>query len=113
MQVRMEQESRWDSTGSLVLGRSLVFLKKNQEDKQIQAPSSSARHSGSSPWSSPGGKMVSFPLSLAICVFWGKDVQSENEATNKVESVLGTKGIKESWSFACTTLLGRRMHNSM
>ena len=38
MQVRMEQERRWASTGSLVLGRSLVFLKKNQEDKQIQAP---------------------------------------------------------------------------
>ena len=56
--------------------------------------------------------MVSSPLSFGICVFWGKDVQSRNEATDKVESVLGTKGIKESWSFACTTLLGRRLHNS-
>ena len=69
MQVRMEQESRWDSTGSLVLGGSLVFLKKSQDDKQIQAPSSSPRHSGSSSWSSsPGGKMVSSPLSWNLCL---------------------------------------------
>ena len=106
----MEQESRWDSTGSLVLG--VFFSKRVEKISRFKPPLPPpdtldlyhGHHHLLVGWC--------LPHSLLESVFWGKDVQNRNEATDKVESVLGTKGIKESWSFACTTLLGRRLHNS-
>ena len=93
----MERESRWDSTGSLVLGGSLVFLKKSQDDKQIQAPSSSPRHSGSSSWSSsPGGKMVSSPLSWNLCLLGAKMYKVEMMLSIKWSQFLEQKVLKKA-----------------